>query len=62
MAMGMGIPGGYAGRGTTDTDRDTYFSIRPHTRTHTRRTHTRNSGFALLIHTGLPNQAITKRR
>ena len=50
MAMGMGIPGGYAGRGTTGTDRDSYFSIQPHTRTHTRHTHTHNGGYALQIH------------
>ena len=45
-AMGKGIPGGYTGRGTAGTGRDTVFCTRCRTRTLTRKTRTR--------HTGLP--------
>ena len=47
MVMGMGIPGGYTGKGTTGTDKDTYFGIRPCTRTLIHHTRTCSCGFAL---------------
>ena len=43
--MGMGIPGGYAGKGTPGKDTDTCFCTQHHTRTLTRQTHTRRCGF-----------------
>ena len=46
---GTGIPGGYAGRGTTGMDTDTYFGIHPCTRTPTRHTRTPNGGYTLQI-------------
>jgi hypothetical protein len=45
FCRGMGIPGGYTDRGTTDTDKDTDFCIRHHTRTPIRHTHTHHGGY-----------------
>jgi hypothetical protein len=45
MVTGTDIPGGYAGKGTAGTDRDTYFGTRHHTHTHTRHTRTHSGGF-----------------
>ena len=59
MVMGMGIPGGYTGKGTTGTDKDTYFGIRPCTRTLIRHTRTRSCGFALQRPWDFPNQGIS---
>jgi hypothetical protein len=46
---GMGIPGGYAGRGTAGTGKDTYFGIHPCTCTRTHHTRTHNGGYTLQI-------------
>ena len=48
--MGMGIPGGYAGKGTPGKDTDTCFCTQHHTRTLTRQTHTRRCGFDTCPH------------
>ena len=62
MAMNMGIPGGYTGKGTAGTNKDTCFSIRHCTRTRTRHTRTHNIGFTLQTWR-LPNyQSITTIR
>ena len=45
MDTGMGIPGGYTGKGTAGTDTDSHFVIRPCTRTRTRHTRTHNDGY-----------------
>ena len=49
-AMGKGIPGGYAGRGTPGMDKDTDFCTHCHTRTPTCQTHTRRCGFDTCAH------------
>ena len=49
-AMGKGIPGGYAGRGTPGTDKDTDFCTHCHTHTPTRQTHTRRCGSDTCAH------------
>ena len=55
MDTGTGIPGGYAGRGTTGTDKDTYIGIRPCTRTRTRHTRTHKGGYILQRPSDFPN-------
>ena len=45
MVTGMGIPGGYAGKGITGMDTDTYFGIQGCTRTRIRHTRTHNGGY-----------------
>ena len=47
MVTGKDIPGGYTGKGTAGTDKDTYFGIRGCTRTRTRHTRTHYAGFSL---------------
>ena len=45
MVTGMDIPGGYTGKGTVGTDKDTYFGIRSCTCTHICHTHTHSGGY-----------------
>ena len=47
MVTGTDIPGGYAGKGTAGTDKDTYFGIRGCTRTRTHHTRTHHARFSL---------------
>ena len=52
VGHGYGLPGGYAGRGTVGTDKDTYFCTHHLTHTPTCHTHTHAVGLSPENHVG----------